>query len=245
MLAIVLAALTVCATTIGGLVAVKSKDRFHLILGLAAGLLLGLVAFDLLPVVFSDATIMVNGKIALVSVAFLAGFLALHFLEESFAGHEPVESDYEHDHSHYGNIAGGLGAVAMAIHVFLDGLALGVAFHVSKKLGLAIFFALLVHAFSDGLNTVAMLKKTGHLTKAATYLLAVDAIARIGGAALGSSLHPSPAWLAIYFALFSGIIIYIATSHILPEAHSSHPSKVTIVTTLAGVAIMFGVVTVL
>ena len=126
MLAIVLAALTVCATTIGGLVAVKSKDRFHLILGLAAGLLLGLVAFDLLPVVFSDATIMVNGKIALVSVAFLAGFLALHFLEESFAGHEPVESDYEHDHSHYGNIAGGLGAVAMAIHVFLDGLALGV-----------------------------------------------------------------------------------------------------------------------
>jgi ZIP family zinc transporter len=56
-------------------------------------------------------------------------------------------------------------------------------------------------------------------------------------------LHPSPAWLAIYLALFSGIIIYIATSHILPEAHSNHPSKVTMITTLAGVAIMFGVVT--
>ena len=245
MLAILLSALTVGATTVGGLVAVKSKDRFHLILGLAAGLLLGLVSFDLLPVVFAHSTVMVNGKIAAVSVAFLVGFLALHFLEESFAGHEPVDSDYEHDHSHYGNIAGGLGAVAMAVHVFLDGLALGVAFHVSNKLGLAIFFALLVHAFSDGLNTVAMLKKSGHLTKAAAYLLLVDAIARIGGATWGNSIHPSPAWLAIYLALFSGIIIYIATSHILPEAHSSHPSKVTILTTLIGVAIMFCVVTLL
>jgi len=245
MLAIALAAITVGATFIGGVVALKSKDRFHLILGLAAGLLLGLVAFDLLPEVFAEASLMVNGKIAGVSLAFLVGFLALHFLEESFAGHEPVDSDYEHDHSHYGNIAGGLGAVAMAVHVFLDGLALGVAFHVSNKLGIAVFFALLVHAFSDGLNTVAMLMKTGHWTKAAIYLLIVDGVARIGGATLGNSIHPSPAWLAIYLALFSGIIIYIATSHILPEAHSSHPSKVTILTTLAGVAIMFGVVTLL
>ena len=243
MLAIILAAVTVGATTIGGLVALKSKDRFHLILGLSAGLLLGLVAFDLLPAVFAESKLMVNGKIAGVSIAFLVGFLALHFIEESFGGHEPANSDYEHDHSHYGNIAGGFGALAMAIHVFLDGGALGVAFHVSKKLGLAIFFALLVHAFSDGLNTVAMLKKSGHWTKAAIYLLFVDALARIGGAALGTSLHPSPAWLAIYLALFSGIIIYIATSHILPEAHSAHPSRVTMLTTLSGVAIMFGVVT--
>lgn len=245
MLAIILAAVTVGATTLGGLMALKSKDRFHLVLGLAAGLMLGLVAFDLLPEVFADSKLMVNGKIAGVSLAFIIGFLTLHFIEESFGGHEPVDSHHESDHSHYGNIAGGLGALAMAGHVFLDGMALGVAFHVSNKLGLAIFFALLVHAFSDGLNTVSMLRKTGHWTKAAAYLLVVDAIARIGGAALGNSLNPSPAWLAIYLALFSGIIVYIATSHILPEAHASHPSRATLISTLAGVAIMFGVVTVL
>ena len=65
MLAIALAAITVGATFIGGVVALKSKDRFHLILGLAAGLLLGLVAFDLLPEVFAEASLMVNGKIGL------------------------------------------------------------------------------------------------------------------------------------------------------------------------------------
>ena len=47
--AIVLAALTALATSLGGLLALRSRDRFHLVLGLSAGLLLGLVAFDLLP----------------------------------------------------------------------------------------------------------------------------------------------------------------------------------------------------
>ena len=47
--AIALAALTALATTTGGFIAIKVKDRLHLVLGLSAGLLLGLVAFDLLP----------------------------------------------------------------------------------------------------------------------------------------------------------------------------------------------------
>jgi len=69
--------------------------------------------------------------------------------------------------------------------------------------------------------------------------LGLDAVARIGGAALGSSLTISDGNLAIYLAAFSGIVIYLATSHILPEAHSKHPSKVTMVATLAGVVIMW------
>jgi ZIP family zinc transporter len=51
-LAIMFSALTVVATTLGGVLAFRSKDRFHLVLGLSAGLLLGLVGFDLLPEVF-------------------------------------------------------------------------------------------------------------------------------------------------------------------------------------------------
>ena len=56
--AIALAALTAIATTTGGFIAIKVKDRLHLVLGLSAGLLLGLVAFDLLPEVFekNDST---------------------------------------------------------------------------------------------------------------------------------------------------------------------------------------------
>lgn len=240
-IAIALAALTALATTAGGFLAIKSKDRLHLVLGLSAGLLLGLVAFDLLPEVFELGTQEIFHAPA-VSVALIAGFLLLHFYEQLFGSHEPAESDYGHDHKHSSNIAGALGALAMGGHVFLDGLALGVAFKVSSDLGIAVFIALLVHAFSDGLNTVSFLVKSGKWGRKGIWLLGVDAIARVSGAALGTTLVLGDNLIAIYLAVFSGIVIYLATSHILPEAHSRHSSKLTILATILGVFVMWGLV---
>ena len=136
--AIVLAAVTALATTFGGLLALRARDRLHLVLGLSAGLLLGLVAFDLLPEVF-HATKNSILSVPSVSVAIIGGFLALHILEQFAGPHEPADSDYGHDHDHATNIAGTLGAIAMGGHVFLDGVALGVAFQVSNALGYAVF----------------------------------------------------------------------------------------------------------
>jgi ZIP family zinc transporter len=168
--------------------------------------------------------------------------LLLHFYEQLFGSHEPAESDYGHDHKHSSDIAGAFGAVAMGGHVFLDGLALGVAFKVSNNLGIAVFIALLVHAFSDGLNTVSFLIKSGSWGKKGFWLLGVDAVARVSGAALGTSLAISDNFVGIYLALFAGIVIYLATSHILPEAHSRHKSRYTILATLVGVGIMWALV---
>jgi ZIP family zinc transporter len=237
-LAILLAAATAVATAAGGLLALRAKDRLHLVLGLAAGLLLGLVAFDLLPEVFAMSSSEFLGAPA-VSVALIAGFLLLHVYERFFGSHEPAESDYGHEHKHVANVAGGLGALAMGGHVFLDGLALGVAFTIDEKLGIAVFIALLVHAFSDGLNTVSLLVKSGKWTRKGVWLLGVDSVARVSGAAIGSSLALSENFTALYLAAFSGILIYLATSHILPEAHARHASRWTLVSTLAGVAIMW------
>jgi len=239
--AIGLAALTAFATSAGGYLAIKSRDRLHLVLGLSAGLLLGLVAFDLLPEVFKLNT-NTFGNVPVVSVAFVAGFLLLHFAEQIFGSHEPAESDYGHDHDHSVNIAGTLGALAMGGHVFLDGVALGLAFKVSDALGFAVFIAILSHAFSDGLNTVSLLIKSGHWTKRAIMLLGLDAVMRISGAALGSYVMISDPTLAVYLAMFAGFVIYLATSHILPEAHSRHPSKLTMVATVIGVVAMWLIV---
>ena len=240
-IAIILSALTAISTLAGGALALKAKNRLHLVLGLSAGLLLGLVAFDLLPEVFELGT-QEFLHAPIVSIALIAGFLLLHFYERIFGSHEPAGSQYSHDHEHSHNFTGAFGAIAMGGHVFLDGLALGVAFKVSSDLGLAVFIALLVHAFSDGLNTVSFLIKSGLWGKKSIGLLGVDALARISGAALGSTLVLSDNLIAAYLAAFSGIVIYLATSHILPEAHSRHSSRWTIVATISGVLIMWALV---
>jgi ZIP family zinc transporter len=130
----------------------------------------------------------------------------------------------------------------MGGHVFLDGVALGVAFSVSNNLGFAVFIALLVHAFSDGLNTVSFLIKSGSWSKKGIWLLGVDAIARISGAALGTSFAVNDNFVGLYLAFFAGIVIYLATSHILPEAHSRHKSRYTIFATIVGVLVMWALV---
>ena len=74
--AVLLAALTSISTSLGGLFTLRTKDRFHLVLGLSAGLLLGLVAFDLNPQIYSHMGITWGGLPA-VPVAFCLGFLIL------------------------------------------------------------------------------------------------------------------------------------------------------------------------
>lgn len=239
-MAMFLAAVTVFSTALGGILALKNRDRFHLVLGLSAGLLLGLVGFDLLPEVFGEITSNFL-RVPTVSALILIGFLLLHILERGFGHHEPAESDYGHDHSHE-SLTGTLGAIALGGHIFLDGVGLAVAFQFSNKLGFAVFLATLIHAFSDGLNTVSMLAKNSQAKGIIPKLLTLDAIARLAGAAVGTYFAVSDQFIIGYLALFSGMVIYIATSHILPEAHSRHPSRWTLGATIAGVIIMWLIV---
>ena len=56
---------------------------------------------------------------------------------------------------------------------------------------------------------------------------------------MGSTLAFSEANVALYLAVFAGMVTYLATSHILPEAHSRHPSKLTLLATVIGVGLMW------
>lgn len=242
-MAILVALTTVLATFLGGLLALRSKARMHLVLGLSAGLLLGLVSFDLLPEVFELSTLEV-WHVPAVMVMFVIGFLSLHILERSSGAHEPHNSNYDDAHEHNHNTTGVIAASAMVIHVFLDGIAVGLAFQVSDALGWLVGIAVVAHAFTDGLNTVSMLISAGKWQARAIYLLVADGIARISGAFLGSRVSISDDFLGMYLALFAGFLIYLATSHILPEAHSSKPSRLTLLATISGVLIMFVIINV-
>lgn len=239
--AIALAGLTGVGTALGGLLAFRTKDRLHLVLGLSAGLLMGLVAFDLMPEIFKS-NLSTFGGIRTISIAMVFGFILLHFVEQFFGSHEPTDSDYGHGHTHKSSLGGIFGALAMGGHVFLDGMALGVSLHLGKAFAIPVLIALVSHAFSDGLNTVSFLVKTKRWNKYSVLLILFDLSARISGAAIGTAFKPNTSLVSIYLAIFSGFIIYLATSHILPEAHSRHPSRFTFVAILVGIGAMWLVV---
>jgi zinc transporter, ZIP family len=231
---------TVFSTALGGVAALRSRDRLHLILGFAGGVMLGLVAFDLLPELFelSDTSLL---GVPAPMVAFAIGFLLLHVVERAVALHGGHEGEYEtHQHHHPG--VGLASALALTAHSFLDGVGIGLGFQVSNTVGLAVAIAVVTHDFADGLNTVTVMRINGNTRRRTIGMLAADALAPALGATSTLFFSVSDSVLALYLGAFAGFLLYLATADILPEAHARHPSRLTLVSTAAGVAVMWVVV---
>jgi ZIP family zinc transporter len=237
---VLLALLTVVSTAVGGVVALRSRDRLHLVLGFAAGVMLGLVAFDLLPELFelSDASF---GGVPAVMVAFAAGFLLLHVVERSVAMHGAHEGEYG-AHSHHDPHVGLASASALVAHSFLDGVGIGLAFQVSDTVGFAVALAVIAHDFADGLNTVTVMRTHGNSRHRQVVMLLMDALAPVLGALSTLFFSVGDEVLALYLGGFAGFLLYLATADILPEAHARHPSRLTLLSTLGGVGLMWVVV---
>src|SRR5947208_1924062 len=132
-----------CATIAGGLVALRLKDKLHLILGFSAGAVIGVAFFDLMPESLNLAATFYSTSTILAAVAF--GFLMYLCLDRLILMHGHSDEEDTHDiHRGY------FGAGILSFHSLLDGIGIGLAFHVSAAVGIIVALAVLTHDFSDG-----------------------------------------------------------------------------------------------
>lgn len=234
MLPVLLSAGTFVSTLLGGLTGLRNRDRLHRLLGLTAGVVIGVVAFDLLPEIFDSIGHGVTAREAM--IALVCGFLLFHVIEKSILIHHSQEHEYEVHHHPQVGIAS---ALALSGHSFLDGLGIGLGFQAGTEVGIAVAIAVIAHDFSDGLNTVTLMLVNNNNRKRALGMLLVDALAPVAGAIVGTFVHVSEGGLTLYLGFFAGFLLYIGASEILPEAHSKHSSYVTIALTVLGAAFMF------
>jgi zinc transporter ZupT len=232
---IVLAGLTFVSTMLGGLFALRNQDRLHRILGFTAGVILGVVAFDILPEIFRLAQENHVDPLRAM-IALVVGFLVFHTLEKFTIIHFAHEEEYgKHHHPQVGLMS----ALALAGHSFFDGVGIGLAFQVNNQVGFAVALAVIAHDFADGLNTVGLMLAHKNSSKRAFGLLVLDAVAPIIGAASTMFFHLSDQALLIYLGFFAGFLLYIGASDILPEAHSEHSSRITVLLTILGALFIF------
>jgi len=171
-----------------------------------------------------------------------AGFLFFMLLDRFIILHahiRPLHGDHDHPHT---STRGKLGALSLSLHSFLDGAAIGLAFKVSIAVGLIVTAAVLVHDFSDGINTVnIVLKNEGEKNNARKWLF-IDALAPVLGATSTLFFAVPEATLGIILAVFSGFFLYIGASDLLPESYHSHPTRWTTFMTVVGAGVLFGVI---
>jgi zinc transporter ZupT len=224
MSAILFSLATFFSTCIGGMFALKFRDRLHFVLSFTAGVLLGVVSFEVLPEIYKlahEQGIDATGAM----VALVVGFLVFHSLEKFVLVHHAHEADYAvHRHPQVGVLS----ALSLAGHSLMDGVGIGLGFQVSESVGIVVAIAVISHDFCDGLNTVSLMLINHNTTRRSIAMLLLDAIAPVLGAASTLFIRVPPSVLILYLGFFAGFLLYIGASDILPEAHSQTRSSVTL-----------------
>jgi len=213
---ILAACLSFVSTMLGGLTSLKYRDQLHLILGFAAGVLLGVVAFDLLPEIMERVRASGLSPRAPM-VALVVGFFAFHIAERTAVIHQVR---YRHGNPDGRSPEVGiLSALALTGHSFMDGVGIGLGFQVSTAVGVAVAFAVVSHDFCDGLNTASLMLVNRNSSRRTLAFVVLDAAAPLFGA-LSTKLFvlPQP-WLVLYLGCFAGFLLCIGTTDILPEAY--------------------------
>lgn len=266
--------ISICAfifTVLGGLFALRFKDKLHLIIGFSAGAILGVAFFDLIPeaIELAGNSFEVNKIVSLVAVGFLLYMLVDRFvISHSHKSGEYCECDHGHTHGHthehvhqetddhnHGHAhdeilednklsrKGSLGALSLSIHSFLDGMSIGIAFQVSSAVGIIVTTAVLIHKFADGLTTVNMILKNNGGKEKALKWLAINALAPVVGVISTLFFTIPKTALGLILATFAGFFIYIASSNMIPESHHEHSTKWTTVMTVLGMVVMYIAIT--
>ena len=103
-----------------------------------------------------------------------------------------------------GGLRGSIAAFCLCLHSFLDGVAIGLAFKVSAKVGLLIAIAVIIHDFADGINTTNVITKGKGSHQSVLNWLALNSVAPILGAGSTIFFQLKEGQLGILLALVSG-----------------------------------------
>ncbi|WP_375249938.1 ZIP family metal transporter [Sphingomonas sp.] len=214
-------------TLLGGYLALRFAERISWLLAVAAGVVLGVAFFDLLPEALEYGEGSWSSRAILgCTAAGLSGYL---LLTRSLA-------NAERQHGWTSHIA----PASLTLHSFLDGVGMGLAFQISPEIGWVVALAVLTHDLADGINTVSLAMQAARKETALRWLIA-NGGAPFLGVVVGLAMSLPSATLAPITAVFAGVFIYIGAVELVPRSLARDGRMRTTWLVLAGVGLMLGI----
>jgi len=228
---LVVALVTFLSTMAGGLFALRTTAHMGIVIALGAGVRIGAAFFDLAPESANEL-----GSLDSAMLWAGIGFLAFYILERLtllHVGHEHGQVLDRHEH------VGILGAGGMSVHSFLDGVAIGAAFHAGIEIGLIVALVVVLHDFSDGIGTVSVLLANRASRRTAFRWLVADALAPMLGALVAFAVTIEGGVLGAILGVFVGFFLYVGGAELLPEAHRQERSGWVMIATVVGAVFIY------
>jgi zinc transporter ZupT len=234
---VILGIMAFFSTMTGGLTAVRlSRERMGALTAFAAGVLIAVPLFDLLP---ETLKLIAQENVTPETIFHLTalGFLSLYVLERYFSVHRVCEDG---DCKNVRHPKGGwMGAIELSAHSFMDGFAIGLGFHINPHVGIIVALAVISHDFADGVNTVTVMLNSGNSLKSSVQMLLLDAIAPVLGATSTLFISLPDRYVAFLLAFFAGGFLYLGAGDLLPEAHEKNPPLTSVIFCITGFVVIF------
>ena len=202
-----------------------SRRSLDLMLGFAAGVMLAASSFSLLVPALDMQTAGWIGVFTIVGAGFLLGGLFVH-LTDKYLPHDHFQKGHDGPASNLGRVW--LLVIAITIHNFPEGLAVGVSFGGGDiATGLSVAVAIGLQNMPEGLAVAAPLVREGYSRKYAVLLaLATGLVEPIGGI-LGVSVVTFAVGLLPYgLAFAAGAMVYVVGDEMVPESHSGGNERI-------------------
>jgi ZIP family zinc transporter len=230
------------ATGVGALPALFFKQiserLFASMLGMAAGVMLAATAFSLLlPGIEYGNQIWPQKGLWVVAVGMLLGAAFLHFADKRLP-HLHFDSVPNHHLESLQKIS--LFIIAITIHNFPEGMAVGVSFGSGEiKNGLVLAIAVALQNLPEGLAVALPLVGLGYNKWRAVGLATLTGLVEPVGGFLGITmvtLFSSILPVALGFA--GGAMLFVITEEIIPETHVNGRSRIATFSLMIGFIIM-------
>ena len=233
----------ILGTTLGGIIGTlvnkKSQKVMSLLLAFAAGVMLALVFFDLMPesIVLSNVYL----TIAAVMLGMFCVLLLNDIIDSGLKKHNRLFVK-EKDDRYILMRTGFMMAAAIAIHNFPEGLAIGVGEVINKGLTMTILIAM--HDVPEGIAMAVPLRLGGCSRKKTILFCTLSGIPTVLGAVLGYYIGSiSPYIIGTCIAAAGGAMLYVTFFEMLIQSNSLYkgrvPSVVLILGILVGLLVIF------
>ncbi len=221
------------ATVLGALIVImfgKPKAPvLSLLLGLAAGVMVGVVVMDLLP------SALLYSSLALTIVGTVTGIIIMFVLQRKITHSSSFQRIRTSKHW---LSMGYFIALAIAMHDFPEGLAIGAGYYAEPGLGGMIALAIGLHNIPEGIGMAAPLWMGGASIGRILLIALLTSLCTPLGAMIGTIFFGlSTAIIGLAIALAAGAMVYVVVSELLPQT-----KELDLVRGLLGVALGLGLV---
>ena len=237
-LALVLALFAGLGNAAGGLLVARSlpgKDAVRRSSGplaaltqVGAGILIAVALLEFVP-----ATLDTMRPRVWAAPLILLGYLLVHVVEYAVVPYLFGKSEQQTPKALQSSAPYTL-VLALMVHSFFDGVAIGAAAALSSTFGGLVFAAMLMHKFPVGATIASVVLSAGGSQNAALGSAALVGAATVAGALLVRPLHAAQIGIAV--GVGAGVMLYVAATELIP-AGSAQKKGLASVYVLSGVAL--------